>query len=416
MHDSEGQQEQGADAAAIPPPPPRPEDLPRSRPLWQNLLLIVALLIVGRYLYGFARDAVQEFLRYGGRKPQLLSGTQLDWRRLPVNANYYGRDRVLLRSSDGNADGIDELAMLKLDLVRGMDDDSSVLVYLDPQGRRLAGEGAMQGISNFSEDVQLWDFDGDGRDEILVWTRGGGNRVELFSAGMQSLHVFNDWCLPSGRACADMDGDGDEELLLVSRDRRRYALFDQLAQSILTGEIADNSGDTYENYATALLVDLDGDGRHELLHGDAQLLQLTDAGGRTTDYDTGMDPQAGSLCLILAVDVDGDGKTELFEDDGRFWNPALCELRLLELPEDVYFSSVISLPQIAAFDIDGNGSLEICLLESSVDSSDFCCFARDGRLVYHEVFPGEALGMTVLDDNGTQRLYVGCGNDIRVLP
>src|ERR1700742_3760928 len=75
-----------------------------------------------------------------------------------------------------------------------------------------------------SDDVQIADIDGDGEDEVVVYSASGdGLQTGIFRYdGSTSHDLATDWGAP-GMQLVDVDGDGDLEL--VTGDARFDALF-----------------------------------------------------------------------------------------------------------------------------------------------------------------------------------------------
>ncbi|MEO7942144.1 MAG: VCBS repeat-containing protein [Marmoricola sp.] len=177
------------------------------------------------------------------------------------------------------------------------------------------------------------DFDGDGRDEVLVTSPWGVGLLAYdgsFTTRMLQPNGtrFGEWLLNTAdnsfALVADVDGDGRAELVVTSpwglgilafRDGTLTSIFMAPNGSSFGDWMLDTATDSFE-----VAADVDGDGRSELLvrapHGIA-LLRLEEDGLRTTARADNLSDLGGWVLntaddkLGVAGDFNGDGRAEI---------------------------------------------------------------------------------------------------------
>jgi lipopolysaccharide transport system ATP-binding protein len=171
-----------------------------------------------------------------------------------------------------------------------------------------------------ASDVSLAiDWDGDGRQELCIFRPGGSWFIDSNHDGVHDPGV--DLQLgPYGRHTRDVplaidwDGDGRQELCIFSPggswriDLNHNGIFDP-GVDLQLGPFGQDAGDT------PLAIDWDGDGRQELCIFRADGTWLIDL-NHNGIFDPGIDLQLGPFRrqagdIPLAIDWDGDGKQEL---------------------------------------------------------------------------------------------------------
>jgi hypothetical protein len=201
----------------------------------------------------------------------------------------------------------------KLDLLVPRNSQPEVLVYA---GR---GDGAFQppskvALGHLPNHFATGDLNGDGKLDFaaadtrkLALTACLGKGDGTFTASPSIRSKLE----PSGLAIADVNEDRKADLVVTGRRTSRAAF-------VLAG-VGDGTFGQRTDIAVgpgagaATLVDLDGNGRLDLVAPDAQLGAATvllreadGAFGQRRDYGTGPDPSA-----IAIADLDGDGRLDL---------------------------------------------------------------------------------------------------------
>ena len=157
-------------------------------------------------------------------------------------------------------------------------------------------------------DLEAVDFDGDGRDELLV--TGAGDSYTILSAGAEGARGirFDEYAgqLPWDGAAADIDGDGRPELAFANQAARRVSLIHSAKPFGLRQARRVAAGPMPHSLA---LGDLTGDGLPDAiaLHSlDDHYAILTNTGG-TLELTTRAPAGIGSRLVRLAdLEADGD--------------------------------------------------------------------------------------------------------------
>ncbi len=235
------------------------------------------------------------------------------------------------------------------------------------------------------------DLDGDGRDEVIYGTDGA--RLGLLSADGEPQWEVTP---PKYRGIdsdvmnitpADLDGDGLPEIVAGLRSWQ-YAAFDAAGQVLWTNVI-------YAHPATVSVADdFDGDGLPEFVGGNEYYrLNLIDTDGtRIYSYDRFGPEQTA----VASSDVDGDGLPEIIMgtdlgelicfdgiDRGRLWTNNVGD----------------RVTGIVPADIDGDGAEEIVC---AAESANIYAFAPDGELLWRTALPGGVTDLALLPGEGVR--------------
>jgi tetratricopeptide (TPR) repeat protein/outer membrane protein assembly factor BamB len=200
-------------------------------------------------------------------------------------------------------------------------DDQGHLNWIDGSTGDLIDTIRLGGTPNAAPAV--WDFDGDGCDEILIITEQPSQLVivgvmrgeeELELRSVVSL-IANDGKSP---AVADVDGDGDFEIV-VSDQIGGIRLLDERGLEIATWSIR-------QAIATPpMLVDLTGDGRSRIVFADMEgrlwVLSLSvseeDGVRLVPDFSALVGERGAVFRLLSALSVDFTGSGTVFITSGR---------------------------------------------------------------------------------------------------
>ena len=233
-----------------------------------------------------------------------------------------GQDELLARSSSGIS-------------VWKYNNDTSRWVSL-PDGPRLSDDDGWFNVQYYST-IQCADIDGDGQAELLGRSGAGIRAWKYDKVTHQWLNLpdgpplsdANKWNLPqyySTIQCADIDGDGQDELLARYSDRIRlwkYVPSQNSWFSIILGpELSDAAGwGKPEYYSTIQCADVNGDGQAEIMgryidgirawyyDKDRGQWYALPAGPNWSDSGGWKYPSYYST--IQCADLNGDGRAEL---------------------------------------------------------------------------------------------------------
>jgi hypothetical protein len=229
------------------------------------------------------------------------------------------------------------------------------------------------------------DIDGDGRDEVVYGTDGA--RLGLLSADGEAGWEVTP---PKYRGIdsdvmnitpADLDGDGLPEIVAGLRSWQ-YAAFDAEGEVLWTNVI-------YAHPATVCVADdFDGDGLPEFVGGNQYYrLNLIDTDGeRIYSYDRFGPEQTA----VASSDVDGDDLPEII------MGTDLGELICFDgVNRDRLWTKNVGdrVTRIVAADINGDGVEEIVC---GAESANVYAFAPDGELLWRTALPGGVTDLALL--------------------
>ncbi len=222
--------------------------------------------------------------------------------------------------------------------------------------------------------ARAFDFDGDGRDELVTCRYNGTNTFGKLSVwrnleGMMTpVWESRESAIP--RSIGDTDGDGLAEILAGYGGRT--TLYEQTAPGLISCQLVWRSED---NVWGARLVDLDGDGRSD---------------------------------LIARADVSFQVWRSLGSHTFALWD---------SLPNPTSGSNVTGVPHVEVQDFDLDGAPEVLIGDYDGDVYLYECDTADGRfhLRWWERLPLmdtiDFLGSGDYDGDGRHEFVVGCHSD-----
>ncbi len=185
-------------------------------------------------------------------------------------------------------------------------------------------------VGSYSAPVFV-DIDSDGDYDIVSGALNGKlschiNNNGTFSAD-NSLFNFVSVGYMSIPAFADLDGDGDLDLLVGSETGANYKYYANTGNNVYEENNSVFAGITFPNYSRPAFADIDNDGDHDLIIGrsNGALIYYENTGNKETPVWTRNDALFAGVSVKQNahpgfVDLDGDGRKDLIigEYDGNF--------------------------------------------------------------------------------------------------
>ena len=292
------------------------------------------------------------------------------WDAFTISSTADGATSVFAGDVDSDGD---------MDVLSSSNVDDKVAWYENEDGagtswtaRTIAIGTSATGVSNpFS--VLAADIDADGDldaaavslgDDKIVWYENASASGD--GTSWTQHNVFTSADGPHGVAAADVDGDGDLDLVSGSRndDRVRWHRnSDGLGESWLTSTISTFSDETQHVFA----ADVDGDGDVDVLaasRADDEIAWSENVVGNGSAWITRtLSTLADFAYAVFAADVDGDGDVDALsasrDDDEIAWYENRTIHRSALLEEAIFISTTVDGVQSAfAADVDGDGDVD----------------------------------------------------------
>jgi serine/threonine protein kinase len=237
----------------------------------------------------------------------------------------------------------------------------------------------LPGDSVQTKSIAAADVDGDGDLDVLLGNYNSPSRVLLTAGGgtfPMSIELPGDNAYTYSIAAADVDGDGDLDVLLGNLGSPSRVLLNAgdgtFPAFIELPVFVSDFGGIASTYSIAA-ADVDGDGDLDVLLGnwDSPSYVLLNAGDGSFPTSTELPGGSAQTKSIAAADVDGDGDLDVLLGIGNYGSPS----RVLLNAGDGTFPMSIELPgdnaytySIAAADVDGDGDLDVLLGNSGSPS------------------------------------------------
>jgi hypothetical protein len=212
------------------------------------------------------------------------------------------------------------------------------------------------------------DVNGDGKEDVVIGSRQRGKDalvwLEQKSATEWQVHVIDDEAemLESGGALGDVNGDGRLDFI-AGGDWRSPNLWWWEQPTDPTQKWKRHIIGTFANkFHTQLWVDIDGDGKGELVtwnQGQKALLWLKPQSDPTKEWQSFVIARDVDGEGLAWADVDGDGKPELIA--GNFWFKPSGDVR--KEWQRFQFAKGYVGTVVEAADLDNDGRVEIVLAE-----------------------------------------------------
>ena len=249
-----------------------------------------------------------------------------------------------------------------------------------------------------STSVFATDVDGDGDTDVLSASPGTYNKIAWYENNGGSPPTFTERMISTiarnsdSVFAADVDGDGDTDVLSASQGADRISWYESdggspptFNERVIT-EDPDGPGgvEGFANGARSVFAtDVDGDGDTDVLSAslfDHRIAWYESDGGSPPAFtERVISTTANHAISVFATDVDGDGDTDVlsasFVDSKIAWyasdggSPPTFTERVVSTAADAAFS-------VFATDVDGDGDIDV--LSASRDDHKIAWYESDG--------------------------------------
>ncbi|MYE81412.1 MAG: hypothetical protein F4X36_06110, partial [Gammaproteobacteria bacterium] len=213
----------------------------------------------------------------------------------------------------------------------------------------------------------------------------GGGPAPVFGQP-QSITTVADGA--SSTFAADLDGDGDPDVLSASTDDDTIAWYENLGGGAFSGARAITT--TAAGASAVHAVDVDGDGDPDVLSASANddtIAWYENLGGGAFSGPRDITTAAAGAASVHAADLDGDGDADILSasaDDGKIaWYENQRDGASFR--EHVITGGAAGARSVHAVDLDGDGDADV--LSAS---------ARDGKIAWHENMGGAFAGERII--------------------
>jgi len=289
----------------------------------------------------------------------------------------------------------------------------------------FAEENVIREGTNGVESIHIADIDGDGDPDIvsasfgdgkLFWYENDGGSPPVFVAHLVTLDLPG----ASSVFSADLDGDGDQDLVGASRDDNLLTWYENDGRSppIFSRRVATTNAILPLSVYAA---DVDGDGNNDLLSASFQDDKIAwyenIPGDLTTFTSHEISIEADAAASVFAIDVDGDGDTDVLSasrlDDKVAWYENVPSAEPDTPPtftEHQISVTAVGATAVYAADVDGDGDIDV--LSASHADNTIAWYESDGNplptFTRHEVSTSaiSASSIFVGDVNGDGNLDV----------
>jgi hypothetical protein len=276
------------------------------------------------------------------------------------------------------------------------DGDNDVVSASDYTGGRIVWFDNVDGAGSFGLEqvvaherpscVFLADLDGDGDSDVMSESYGGGawyeNRPGLSSIGVQRVIAMTGGIDgAAGAFAADLDGDGDNDVLSASSGDDKIAWHENISGSFGSIHIITTSANGAQSVFAA---DLDGDGDSDTLSassGDDKIAwyENVDGAGAFGPQQMISDSADGAQ-TVFAADLDGDGDNDVlsasYDDDKIAWY------------ENVDGAGAFGSQQIITDAADGAQSVFAADVDGDGDNDVLSASSEDDKIAWHENMDG----------------------------
>lgn len=291
---------------------------------------------------------------------------------------------VHVEAVDFDADGDLDLLVASMGVVFPNNQKIGAVIWLEQTAPGVFQNRIIAERIERVTDVRAADLDSDGDLDLAVaqfgYDEGKVVWIENQGGGKFATHLLLGLSGAIHAPVADLTGDGRPDIVaLVSQEWEEIHLFEQRDNRVFDSRVV--YGSTNEDYGSSglALADVDGDGDLDLLYTNGDAFDYARPGprpwhgvqwlenngkGRFTFHRLG--PLAGAYSP-LAVDIDGDGDQDILAVSGfNHWEkPDAVSLLCFENNGEQRFTPRVlahaptHLFIVAAADLDGNGTVEL---------------------------------------------------------
>jgi hypothetical protein len=275
--------------------------------------------------------------------------------------------------------------------------------------------------NNFTDDGVAWDYDGDGKLEIVC----GFNPLEVFDVTTgQKVGALNGGLLHEQlQRVVDLDGNGKLDLLLSDN-----MTGGQMAVGLHGNSIWKSNATVFRsawgNVDSDKLAEQIEEGLNQIIGTDMQGQQtiLNNWGSNSSLNSGGM---AGFKQLHCA-DINGDGLDEVIDAQAGYLDPKTQKYIAFNRPARPHvnsYSAGMIQAAVVAGDFDGDGTRELAVTDSAGSTAygmalgtALLIYRADGSLEYNEEFGAQVHGLTAVKDGTRDRLAVLLDNRLLLAP
>ncbi|MBM3239624.1 VCBS repeat-containing protein [Candidatus Poribacteria bacterium] len=258
------------------------------------------------------------------------------------------------------------------------------------------------------------DVNGDGRNDIIIGGKIGDPNLFWYENPSWIRHdIASGPDLEAGGVVLDINGDGRLDIVAGQQGRGKELYWFENPpdpRKLWKTHIIDNS---FERYHDQTAGDIDGDGKPEILISSQNV-------GVIAYYDIPEDPTISpwprECCHVIAedmpsteglviVDLDGDGRNELIVGPNVFWPTGD---RQKPWHREAFAPDLV-MTRVAVADLNADGQLEIVLCEGESHPGRLVwCAPPDWELhvLRHDLFHPHSLAIADFNGNGLPDIFV----------
>ena len=222
----------------------------------------------------------------------------------------------------------------------------------------------------YPEDLFLADVDGDGDDDLLSASSGDGKIAWDEFLGGGDFGVQQVITTDADGACsvcaADLDGDGDTDVVCTARGDNTIAWYENLGGGIFgPQQVITLDADDVQDVDAA---DLDGDGDLDVLSAspeDSKIAWYENLGGGTFGSQQVITISLPGVSVAQAVDLDGDGDVDVLTEDNNEDKVVWLENQgggTFNPGQTLYEASNEYVEEVCAADVDGDGDPDVLVV------------------------------------------------------